>query len=359
MRLTRTLSIAVAGCLVAIADVPEGVTTWQPWMFLLAALSATALATRVRSRPAGAVMSLVAMLAIAIGAEAAGKPGQFPFGVFLVVGFLIADVALHERARVALAVALLATIVGVAAEGLADDRGTTDVAFVAMLWALAGAVALAVRWRRQASDARDERVRMLERERIARDLHDVVAHHVSAIALTAEGARGLVGRDDALVGDSLASIHATSATALDEMRRMVAMLRSDGGHEAPLRLSDIASSVVDDRSLNVEFSIADNITEPATPVVAGASRIVQEAVTNSRRHAREATKVTVDVRLCDGDLLLTISDDGRNPTGRAGGGYGLAGMRERASALGGSCRAEPGESGGWVVEARLPLEASR
>lgn len=356
MRIVRSSMVGAVALVVAAADVPEGVDAWQPWALLLALLTAAALASRNRSRPFGAVASLAMTIAFAVAAEIVGEPGQIPFGVFVVIALLIADVAFHEPARVVAGVVALAAVAAVLGEGLAAWRGASDVAFVAMLWAWAGAVAVAVRWRRQATDARDDRVRMLERERIARDLHDVVAHHVSAIALTAEGARGLVGIDDTTVRASLGSIHTTSATALDEMRRMVAILRSDDEAQPSMRLADVAASVITHGPPEVMVTIADEVNEPPAHIVAGVSRIVQEAVTNSRRHARDASAINVDMHRCEGDLVVSVVDDGRGPTGRSSGGYGLVGIRERVEVLGGSCRVGPGKSGGWFVEARLPLD---
>lgn len=197
---------------------------------------------------------------------------------------------------------------------------------------------------------------MAERERVARDLHDVVAHHVSAIALTAEGARGLVGTDYNTVRKSLGSIHTTSATALDEMRRMVALLRTDADQiDSPLRLADLASSIVQDDSLTVVVNIAEDTLEPPAELVAAVSRIVQEAVTNARRHALNVTTVTIDVSRDAGELLVTVIDDGRPSMSRSGSGYGIAGMRERVDLLGGRFHAGPRDVGGWIVEAGLPM----
>lgn len=359
MRSIATIATAAVALLVGAADIPEGVDPWQPWAFVVAVLAAASLASRHRSRPVGVVVSLVATIVLAVGAHLSGEAGQVPFGLLVVLGLLLADTALSAPVTTVTAVTALAASTGVAAEGLADERNASDVAFVLVSWALGVAVALSVRWRRLADEARDQRVRTLERERIARDLHDVVAHHVSAISLTAEGARGLVGRDDDAVRSSLGSIHTASATTLDEMRRMVAILRTDETQTSPIRMRDLQAALADGDTRGVEIvvTMGETVGEPPAGVTTAIVRIAREAVTNTRRHSPSAGTVRVEVDRRGDSIDLVVTDDGdlRRARSSSGPGFGLDGMRERAELLGGTCEAGPGPSGGWVVRARLPV----
>ncbi|MFK8025095.1 MAG: sensor histidine kinase [Ilumatobacter sp.] len=362
MHVVRPLGFAALALLVAVADIPEGVEPWQPWAFMVGVIAAVAVATRSVTRPGGTAATLAVLIALGLGAEAVEEPGQVPFGVFLVIAFLMADVAFHATLRESLVIAALGIGGVTAAEGLANDRGPADIAFVAMLWSSAAALALAVRWRRQVTDARDERIRMLERQRIARDLHDTVAHHVSAIALTAEGARGLLDTDAAMVDRSLGSIHTTATAALDDMRQMVSVLRDDEVSSPPLRLSDLPSSIATGDTVDLVWDVPHDLRDPSPTVVAATHRIIQESLTNTRRHAHGATTASVLITIDGDELVVCIVDDGRSSSAIATSGrrtgFGIVGMRERCAALGGSLLAGP-SGGGWRVEARLPLGRSR
>ena len=359
MRAFWQILVGLGAFVVAIADVPEGLRPWQPWAVLAIGVAAIALATRRRSRPTGAVLALLALVIVAVGAELLDQPGHVSFGHSVVVALLIADVVRFERLPIAAGVGAAALMTAVVTEGLADGRGPGDVVFVAMMWAFAASTALAVRWRTAAVVSRDERVRARERERIARELHDVVAHHVSAIAITAEGARTLVGTNIAAVDRSLHAINTAAVTALDEMHDMVSILRDGEGSAPPRRLDALEEALATDGPVRVHITIGAVSDEPPSAVTAAVYRIAQEAVTNARRHARNPSCVTVDVRSDGDDLVLTVVDDGEGAPLRSGGGFGLDGMIERAEILGGRCVAGPHRSGGWGVEARIPTERDR
>jgi signal transduction histidine kinase len=202
-------------------------------------------------------------------------------------------------------------------------------------------------------------VKVLERERLARDLHDIVAHHVSAIAIRAQaGLATSASRPDAAV-DALRVIEAEASRTLTEMRGMVRILRGNepaeltpGGSIADLeRLAsrDRAGPVVD-------VAVSGDFADVPTPVGAAVYRLAQESVTNARRHARHATRIAVRVAADDSSVRLRVSDDGDAGLLRLTGtpGYGLVGMIERARLLGGICEAGPDPGGGWTVTAVLP-----
>ncbi|ONK14405.1 histidine kinase [Streptomyces sp. MP131-18] len=218
---------------------------------------------------------------------------------------------------------------------------------------------LAAERSRQDADARLH----AERLAIARELHDSIGHTTSVISLHADVARESLGRDEAQTRAALGLIKSATTHTMTELRRTVALLRAPGeGGRTVVSLSNVeslrasASAAGVDVDLHVDLDGArDGL--PAT-VNASAFRIVQEAVTNIVRHSR-GSRARISVR-ADGDVLrLTVSDDGPpgpgGPAGAAGRGHGIAGMRERAEALGGTLTAGP-EDAGFVVRAVLPLE---
>jgi signal transduction histidine kinase len=210
-----------------------------------------------------------------------------------------------------------------------------------------------------------------ERARIARELHDVVAHSVSVMVVQAGAARRLVDGDPAKARQALTSIESTGRQALAEMRRLLGVLRRDGddrigeaaGNLAPQpSLADLDTLVsgAEEAGLEVELQVEGAPRPLAAGIDLSAYRIVQEALTNCIKHAG-AAKATV--RLCYGreDLELQVLDNGRGvvgwrDSGRENGGHGLIGMRERVAVFGGSLDVGPRPGGGFRVDARLPLE---
>jgi signal transduction histidine kinase len=200
-----------------------------------------------------------------------------------------------------------------------------------------------------------------ERARIARELHDVVAHHISMIAVQAETARLTTPGMPAAGAQRLAEIGDTARAGLTEMRRLLGVLREDAQAEAPDRhpqpgLEQLPGLVDEARessgaACRLIVSGRPVTVDPGTGLAA--YRIVQEALTNTRRHAPGAA-VDVEIRYGDGELRLVVRDNGPGPEEAAASGHGLPGMRERAVAVGGELRAGAATVGGFVVEARLP-----
>jgi nitrate/nitrite-specific signal transduction histidine kinase len=221
---------------------------------------------------------------------------------------------------------------------------------------LVAALGAAFRYRARVRLRELERVKLLERERLARDLHDTVAHHVSAMAIRAQaGLATLDSRPDA-AADALRVIEAEASRTLAEMRTIVRALRDDeAADRAPApRISDLPRLAdVDDR---VDVLLAGDVDNLPAPVDAAVFRLAQESVTNARRHARQATVIRVRVAADEQAVRLEVTDDGA-PHASVGSGYGLAGMAERAALLGGSCEAGPAPGRGWTVTAVVPLRA--
>lgn len=204
-----------------------------------------------------------------------------------------------------------------------------------------------------------DQARLLERERLARDLHDTVAHHVSAITIRAQaGLATAATRPEAAV-EALRVIEAEASRTLTEMRGMVHLLRRNESAElAPSPdLANLADLAGQDRAgPPVDVSVSGATTDVPPALGAAVYRLVQESVTNARRHARHATRIEVRVTVDDASIRLRVSDDGEPTAARPAGspGYGLIGMIERAHLLGGDCAAGPAPAGGWTVTAVLP-----
>ncbi|GAA3122625.1 sensor histidine kinase [Streptosporangium carneum] len=203
-----------------------------------------------------------------------------------------------------------------------------------------------------------EQAAMAERARIAREMHDIVAHSVSMIAVQAETAPYTLGDLDDRTKQEFAEIATSARTTLTEMRRLLGVLRADvttAPETAPqpglARLPELLEQYEGEADLDVVGEAA-----PVPQAVdVSAYRIVQEALTNARVHARGA-RVSIELTYRPGLLVLRIADDGPGPSGDTSNGHGLVGMRERALALGGWFQAGPGPSGGFLIQAGLPLE---
>lgn len=200
-----------------------------------------------------------------------------------------------------------------------------------------------------------------ERQRIARELHDVVAHSLSVMVVQAGAARRMVDKRPERAIEALGAIETTGREALDEMRRLLGVLRTDGDGDASLEpqpsLLRLDALVGADGGVPVEVVVDGEPSPLPAAVDLQAYRIVQEALTNVRKHAGPA-HATVHVRYGADAVEVRVDDDGRGASaaGAAGGaGHGLVGMRERAALCGGELRAGPRPGGGWSVTARLPL----
>jgi signal transduction histidine kinase len=222
---------------------------------------------------------------------------------------------------------------------------------------LPAVIGTSVRFRATARERQLEQVRSRERERLARELHDTVAHHVSAMVIRAQAGRVLAGTESAAAVEALEGVEEEGARTLEEMRAIVAALR-DGGAGAELApqagVADLERLVrAPGGRLRVDLRLDGEMDALPPAVDAAVFRIVQESVTNAMRHAVDATEVVVRVTGEPQKVRVTVHDDGAR-TGRGRDGYGLAGLRERAALLGGQLRAGPGADQGWRVEAELP-----
>ncbi|WP_410812873.1 sensor histidine kinase [Micromonospora sp. 067-2] len=207
-----------------------------------------------------------------------------------------------------------------------------------------------------------EHVARGERARIARELHDVVAHHVSLIAVRAEAAQFVADRPAPANAAEFATIAGDARTALAEMRRLLGVLRADADAEpderAPQPDLDQLAGLVAGARMTQGAAIRLTLRGPVRPLDSGieliAYRIVQEALTNARRHAPGAA-VDVDLSYSADTLEVWVLDTGPGPRDAGSGGHGLTGMRERTATLGGQLWAGCAPSGGYLIRARLPI----
>ncbi|MDX2343976.1 MAG: histidine kinase [Acidimicrobiia bacterium] len=225
---------------------------------------------------------------------------------------------------------------------------------------LPSSLGAAVRFRNRAQVRAIAEAKLFEREQLARELHDTVAHHVSAIAIQAEAGWALSGSDPEASVRALRTIKTEASRTLTEMRSIIGVLRrGEDEHSPQKRLSDLERLASNGaQRLPIELETCGDLDDVAPSIQTAVFRIAQEATTNARRHARRATGITIRVEGDGQDVVVTVTDDGdasyfdpKSPSG-----YGLVGMSERASLHGGSLDAGPNRGRGWTVKAVLPKQ---
>ncbi|WP_306233271.1 sensor histidine kinase [Agrococcus beijingensis] len=201
----------------------------------------------------------------------------------------------------------------------------------------------------------------LERVRIARELHDVVAHHVSAMGIQAGAARRVLAVDAGRAADALRHVEQSARDAIGELRSLVLTLRSDDDGAASIPDLDALPALVSAAQASgqsVSLQVVGEARAVSAMVGLTAYRTVQEALTNARKHAGPAAQIDVRVRYLSDALEVEIADDGHGAgAGEHGAGAGLLGMRERVAALGGTLEVGPRSRGGWLVRAAVPAPA--
>ena len=371
----------VSDALLALAFVVVGqIDVWSPWgdefprggfagpselNAALVLLYTAPVAWRRRAPTAALALMVTAALVQLVFVS----PTVLFFGGLLPTVVMAYSVALHARPGrdlIGLAIGLAGLAVAAAATARVSD--SSDWAFDLLLLSVAWGMGRLVRARQrevaQAERERDERGRAAaaeERARIARELHDLVAHGVSVMGIQAAAAQVLIDDDPQAARAAMFAVERISRDALAEMHHLVGVLRDDVAEATSLTpqpgLGDLTALLADVRSagLPVELTVEGNRRSLAAGVELSAYRIVQEALTNSLKHAGPAT-ATVSVRYRDTDLELSIADTGAPlaPAATAGGGRGIPGMRERVSLYGGELHAGR-SNGGYLVHARLPL----
>jgi len=322
--LVVTVVVAALATIEAIAGVPLA----EPIVPLLAAVIATF--TVAAHRPLGPAATGVAIMVVAIGTQTLVQHngvGNFVFGLIVVGGAWVTARLVYARTR-------------------------ENVALQAQTGRLA-----------EERDASAKQAAAAERGRIARELHDVIAHSVSVMVVQAGAAERVVAREPGRAEEAMRAVQDTGRQALSEMAHLLGMLREDGeelGFVPQPGISDLPALVAQARSAGLAVEL--HIEGERHPVPAGVElslfRIVQEALTNVRKHAGLA-HATVVLRYRPGAVEAVVSDDGRGSSNRYSGGHGLIGMQERSNLYGGALHAGPGPTGGFVVRVSMPEEITQ
>ncbi|MFD6285638.1 sensor histidine kinase [Streptomyces sp. NPDC060205] len=324
----------------------------------------------LRARPLAAYALL--LLGSVSGAAVLGQAGEFPLVQFLAPDVALYFVAANTRRRtsgraagMALIVLTIPLAVRLSGGGAIDTAAQLAVALTVLVAWLLGNSARQSRLHAEQSRAQAAvQATTAERLRIARELHDAVAHTIGIVALQAGAARRVIDTQPAKAREALGEVENASRQTLSGLRRMLGALRQadTAGAPAPTApsLSDVDALAAATTAAGVRVDVRwHGRRRPLPPEIdLSAYRIVQESVTNVVRHAgARSCLVRVDHR--DAELTLEITDTGRGPgSGGARPGYGLIGMRERVALLQGQFTAEPHPKGGFRVTARLPLPRS-
>lgn len=352
--------VLVAGLLTAAAL--EGVfrpdLDWRPVALAVAVATACAMLWR-RTHPLAVVCAVFGAVIVVDIVALIGN--RTPFGLYTMVCIILLPYALARWGSgreivIGFAVILVAMVLGI----VSDFTGYLEAVAGSMFLLFPASLAAAVRYYRTARFRERDQIRLREREQLARELHDTVAHHVSAIVIRAQAGQAVAAtRPDAAV-DALAVIETEGARTLAELRTMVGVLRDDGSAALAPQPGVADLLGLADRPL-VQLTMSGNLDDLGPAVGAAIYRIAQESITNATRHARHATRIEVDLTSYGETVRLTIHDDGEPTTTTAGGssGYGLPGMTERATLLGGTLKAGPDPHRGWTVAAVLPRTAAR
>ncbi len=357
------------------------VRVWRDWALvgalLVSAVAEAAFRPDVPWRPLATVVALLVIPALLwrrthpLLATAVGFGGAMVLhiptfiddvvdvGLYSMIGVVLLPYALYRWASGPEALIGTAIVAVPAGLGLAATTTVGDLIGGATFLVAAFALGAAMRYRAVARVREVQQVRTLERGELARELHDTVAHHVSAIAIQAQAGRAVAATDPASAVETLAVIEAEASRTLHEMRTMVRVLRDgEAADYAPQRgISDLDE--LTRMSPVVQVHCGGDLAGLPQPVDVAVYRICQESVTNAIRHSLNATAVTVEVTGDVGVVRLRVHDDGEAARPATTGGYGLLGMAERAKLLGGACQAGPDPAGGWTVEATLPREMAR
>ena len=354
-------ALSFVGVQVRAGVVIVGATTAPPVFVALALVQASALAFR-RSAP-------IAVLGVVFAAETASELAgyQVPSGLGLAAVVAVVSAGWFVSPVRSLPAALLggicvAAAVEATAAGPSVGHAIWTVGVTLVLWA-GGWAGFFVRQRtaRARMVATDEAIRG-ERARIARELHDVVAHHVTVMVLQAGAGRMALSHDPEAAKGPLEDIERTGQSALTELRRLLSLLKADDregvvDHQPQPGMAALSELVEQMRGtgVNVGFEVRGEQRPLDAGVELSAYRIVQEALTNTLRHAGRVP-VSVVVEYGTECLLLKVLDESttRRPVPVGAAGHGIAGMRERAALLGGEVTAGPRPEGGFVVEATLP-----
>ena len=329
---------------------------WRPVALVLALGLVFPLLWRRTSPLAAVAAAFGALMVVAIAAlfGADGSVGLDTTAFVVLFFYSLFRWGSGREAVIGTAIILVTAALAVAA----DYTGLVDAVLGMMFLLFPAALGASVRFRATARLRETEQIKLREREQLARELHDTVAHHVSAIVIRAQAGRVVAASRPEAAVDALEVIEGEASRALAEMRTMVgALRRAEEPDLVPQQgvadIERLARGAGD--SPRVEVELSGDLDDLRPSVGAALYRLAQESVTNAVRHARHATRIDVRVVGDDRSVRLTVSDDGdAGPLSASSSSYGIAGMTERAKLLGGALEAGPSRPRGWTVNAVLP-----
>jgi signal transduction histidine kinase len=341
------------------ATILEGIfrqdLAWRPVSIAMVLVVAPALLWR-RTHPLLVVaVAFGTCIAVEVASLAAGVSweGLNAYGFVIILIYALFRWGSGREAVIGVAMPLTAVLVS------AFDSAVGDVVGGLLMVLFVSALGAAVRFRGTARLRGLDQAKLREREQLARELHDTVAHHVSAIAIQAQAGRTVAESHPEAVLDALVVVEKEASRALTEMRTIVGALRR--GEQSDLTpqpgVADIERLARSNGNTpRVDVTLTGDLAELPPSLDAALYRLAQESVTNALRHARHATHVQVVVTGDVDSVRLTVWDDGDARPAAAGSssGFGLLGMAERARLLGGTLEAGPGREEGWTVVAELP-----
>ena len=359
------------------------VPNWRPEMlgrrsfgvvpYFLVALTFLPLAIR-RQVPWLALL-LSGIGAIAYNVQPGLPPAPTVFGPMIALYTLAANATRRRTGMVALMVVLLVAAVPLLAYS-SSVRWVADSVGSLVLLAAAALLGEATRNRREYIEQVEQRAIEAERTReeealrrvdeerirIAREVHDIVAHSLSIVTIQASAAETLIDKDPEKARESIRNVRTTGKDALTELRSMLEVLRTGEGEPmapaAEITQVEKLAEPLREAGIDVNLRTGGDLTEVPAYASVSAYRIAQEALTNIVRHAG-ASKVDIDIAVDSASLSLTVSDDGISSTGDAAvEGHGILGMRERVEALGGTFGAKALPERGFRVSATIPLRSS-
>ncbi|MFJ8189172.1 sensor histidine kinase [Streptomyces sp. NPDC096094] len=345
--------------------------TWRGW--LLGAATALPLVWR---RAAPFATACAVSVATPTQALHHAPPPDLMYGGFVVL-YTMAALARPWQRRLMLAGWLIGVAVTIRHR---EDAEPFEYAFQLLSIVCAYALGALARTQRAYTAELEDRARRLERERaadtaramaqersrIARDMHDILAHAVSLMVVQAEAGPVVLRSDPARAEAAFEAIATAGRDAMTQLRRILGVLKQEQSAVAPQRLPQpgvaalpgLVRQVGESAGLRVELRVTGDPRPLPPDTEVAVYRIAQEALTNTVKHAY-ASSATVGLDWAEDEVTLTVTDDGRGPSAAGGGGHGLIGIRERAAACGGGAVAGGGPDGGFRVVVRLPVTAGR
>jgi signal transduction histidine kinase len=332
---------------------------WPAPTLALSVVVAPALLWRRRQPLAAAALAVGTCIALDVVGVVAGVPweGMNAQGFLILVIYALFRWGSGREAVIGSLLPFAAVLLS------AFDAPVGEVVFGGLFVLFLAALGAAFRYRGVERLRGRDQARLREREQLARELHDTVAHHVSAIAIQAQAGRIVAEARPEAVLDALVVVEKEASRALTEMRTIVGALRQ--GERSDLApqpgVADIARlAETNGHQPRVDVTLTGDLAELPPSVDAALYRLAQESVTNALRHARHATLVNVVVTGEPDHVRLTVWDDGDGRPSGAGSssGFGLLGMAERTRLLGGTLEAGPGRERGWTVHAELPRQGT-